>query len=228
MAKRKRRPPDGECTYCGKHGRRDWDHVPPKNLFAKHTKGLVKVPSCLDCNSGASKDDEYLREVLVLRHDLFEHPVAKQLYPKVLRSLRHPEKKGMLQSLLRRTTPVEMVSPAGLYLGNTGRYEIDPYRVSRVAERITKGLLWHHQKVRVLESYKVQAVLWEAVPETNRANLQPTITVFRSVPDHKVGDGRVFLYRYLIDPEEDAYASVWLLIFFGRVVFLSWVGKRPD
>ena len=228
MAKKKRRPPKAECVYCGKHGLRDWDHVPPQNLFPKHTEGLIKVPSCLKCNSGASKDDEYFRQVLVLRHDISEDPAAKELYPKVLRSLRHPKKKGMLRSLLRTMTPVEMVSPAGLYLGRTGRFEMDPYRLTRVAERIARGLLWHHHKVRLPDSHKVQAFLWDAVPEANRENLKPTLAIFGSVPDRKIGDGSVFRYRYLIDQDEDACASVWLLIFFGRVGFVAWIGRKPE
>ena len=47
------------CTYCGANATTR-DHVPPR-LLLEHPfpRNLRPVPSCLDCNQGASKDEEY-------------------------------------------------------------------------------------------------------------------------------------------------------------------------
>ena len=62
----------GECVYCGREAQLTSDHIPPKNLFPKpRPSNLITVPSCKRCNRSASKDDEYLRLVLVMREDVF-------------------------------------------------------------------------------------------------------------------------------------------------------------
>jgi hypothetical protein len=42
------------------------DHLPPQGLFAKGMPNKPWVPSCLDCNRGASKDDEYMQRLAML------------------------------------------------------------------------------------------------------------------------------------------------------------------
>ena len=65
------------CLYCGVPGELTNDHVPPKNLFPKPRPNiLVEVRACLACNGGASKDDEYFRQCLVLAEQIRGHSEA--------------------------------------------------------------------------------------------------------------------------------------------------------
>lgn len=65
----------GACIYCGREGPLTLDHIPPRALFAEpRPADLITVPSCQPCNVGFSKDDEYLRLVLTLKHDSYPHP----------------------------------------------------------------------------------------------------------------------------------------------------------
>ena len=83
----------GICVYCGKKTILTKDHIPPKNLFGQpRPNNLISVPSCLDCNSSFSKDDEYFRFSISIREDIFEE--AQDIYPKVMRSLQKPTKVG--------------------------------------------------------------------------------------------------------------------------------------
>ncbi len=106
---RKKRP-KGDCVYCGEFRSLTRDHVPPRNLFGrKPNANLVTVPCCSKCNGLASKDDEYFRRTLALRHDVSETPIGKQLAGAVFRSLRNPKQKAFTQSFLRGVKEREAV-----------------------------------------------------------------------------------------------------------------------
>jgi hypothetical protein len=71
------------------------DHVPPKNLFGKpRPSTLVTVPSCLECNRGASGDDEYFRTMVALRQDVNDTD-ARFARAAVIRSLARPQARGL-------------------------------------------------------------------------------------------------------------------------------------
>ena len=64
------------CTYCGKPKPETTNHIPPACLFpSPRPSDLITVPCCLDCNGGASKDDEYFRMMMVMRRDA-THPAV--------------------------------------------------------------------------------------------------------------------------------------------------------
>jgi 5-methylcytosine-specific restriction endonuclease McrA len=86
----------GICTYCGKTGAVTSDHPIPRSLFAKPRPVLITVPSCQDCNNGFSLNDEYLRLVLVSRHDTFKHPDAQSVWGAAMRGLSRPDHLGVV------------------------------------------------------------------------------------------------------------------------------------
>jgi len=75
------------CIYCQRNESSTGDHVPPRSLIRKaHRNSLVKVPACLECNNGFSKDEEYFRLIVVglLCHtseaeELFEGPISRSM-----------------------------------------------------------------------------------------------------------------------------------------------------
>jgi hypothetical protein len=148
----------GICVYCGGFRPITEDHIPPKALFRRPLPpDLVKVPSCTQCNGGASKDDEYFKTMMVLKERAGDHPDAAGLRDSVFRSFDNPRKRGFRRHIARITRPVNVRSPAGLYLGRTLAYDVDFRRLDRVVVRITRGLFWHHYGRRVPEDHLVES-----------------------------------------------------------------------
>jgi hypothetical protein len=57
--------PQNTCYVCGKPAT-SVEHVPPRSFFPKeHRTSLITVPSCNEHNQIKSKDDEYIRSILL-------------------------------------------------------------------------------------------------------------------------------------------------------------------
>jgi len=146
--------------FCGAADPSTWDHVPPKNLFNKPSPGnLIKVPSCSDCNVGASKDDEYLRLMMTLREDVSETPLAREPADSAMRALRRPEFRGLLSLLVSITEEMDVRTPAGIFLGRRGVYKPDLSRLYRVIARTVRGLFYDERRYPLPQSYGVKTYL---------------------------------------------------------------------
>lgn len=80
----------GECVYCGNITTLTQDEVIPKCLFSKPLPiNLIKVRACSTCNNKEkSKDDEFLRDLLLSDMNAVKNETAKTLFDnKVLRSI---------------------------------------------------------------------------------------------------------------------------------------------
>src|SRR5262249_42358969 len=140
----------GQCVYCGETAKVTPDHVPPKSLFlSPRPSNLITVPSCSTCNGGASKDDEYFKNINVLRNDVGSHREATQLLQDVLGSLRRPAQQRFTRAFLNKMSPVNLVSPSGLYIGRTMAMDVEGERVKRVLNRMIRGLFYQERKERL-------------------------------------------------------------------------------
>lgn len=222
---KKQKPLSGECVYCGKPAT-SRDHVPPRNLFpGPQPSALVTVPSCDACNQGASLDDEYFRLIVALRHDL-DHPDAKIARETAVRSLSRPEASGLRASFLLGTEFVDLVTPGGLYAGRSGLYEFDVGRLLRVVRRITLGLFYRETCRRLPDSYKASVWL-PSVMDTSASPLDGlrsmrsiATTLSASGPPKFIGN-RVLSYWWLPVANGDPNCTSWLMVFYGRVMFLA-------
>lgn len=219
---RRRRRVKGVCTYCGAPATTK-DHVPPKELFAKPRPTLVTVPSCESCNAGASLDDEYFRLAVAVRHDI-SHPDAFSVQQAVFRSLTRPEARGLLTSFLSTLQEVEIQTPGGLYLGRGGSYEIDPPRLCKVAERTALGLFYRDFGRRLADGYHATTYLPSAFEpsarETYSRLLGPMVgTLLKREPPRFVGRGVLSYWRAITADDSDV--SLWLLLFYERVAFVT-------
>ena len=100
MGKCKKKPEDlGECAYCPKPATMR-AQLPPQGLFANGMPNKPWVPSCLDCNRGASEDDEYMQgPAMLCGADACSD--ARDVEERFMRALEREEAKG-LQSEVRR------------------------------------------------------------------------------------------------------------------------------
>jgi hypothetical protein len=123
--------------------------------------GPIKVPSCLACNGGSSKDDEYFRLRIVARHDVGDHPGVSPVRDAALRGLARGEASRFRRAFLASVGRVELRTPAGVYLGSRLAYRVwssetacsDTEWVQDEADpAITRWLFIFHDAVPVLGS----------------------------------------------------------------------------
>jgi len=222
----------GECPYCGRTAKLTRDHVPPRALFgARPREQLMTVLCCSECNRAASLDDEYFRLNLALRDDLGQEPDIVEIIPAVLRSLQHPEAPGLRADFLRGVHNATVVTPAGLLLGSRLAHNVDLDRLGRVPSRIVKAMFRRHHGFRLPEAYEVYTCAASGLTDVGR-ELAAEIHQFFAplINTQPLSVGRVFSYWVAFDTN-DPNMSVWLMLFYRRVVFISFTishGATPS
>ena len=210
-----------QCTYCTSAATTD-DHIPPRCLFpTPPPRDLITVPSCQSCNNGSSQDDEYFRSRLVSRADVAEDVSAQEAVSRLLRSFRRPQTQGFTLSFARNLQWVDLVTPAGDFVGPAPAFAIEQ-RLSSVPSRIVKGLFFHHSGQRLAKEYGVRSFPLEQIQYSTverRAELErlvaPVVTI--STPRQI---GGAFTYWYSSLPE-DLNASAWVMLFYGKAWFIA-------
>jgi hypothetical protein len=219
MKLRRRSSVAGLCVYCSQRDAVTYDHVPPKSLFGKPRPRLVTVPSCLQCNLGASKDDEYFRTMIAFRHDL-DHPDASAAFDAAMRSLARPRAGGMRTALLNGLREVDVRSPAGLYLGRAGSYDVDVDRLDRVVRRTMLGLFYREIGRPLPRHYNARAFLLSQISPSGRAQIAAIVNTVQGARAPSFVGRRVLSYWWQRATDEP-HASAWLLVFYERVAWLG-------
>jgi len=223
--------PRSICAYCGASDNLTKDHIPPEQLFpSPRPSNLITVPTCGNCHSDTSKDDEYFRLKMCLREDVGNHPKARKDWDAIFRSLNRTEASGFRKSFFADIRSVPLSTPAGIFIGQRLGYDVDMIRIRRVVERITRGFyfvergspLGLHNEVRVHADEDLQQETKETLNDLNKNILFPLAAQTPKV----IGDN-VFSYRFHILDENPVY-SVWNLNFFGSVPFLCFSGPGTN
>jgi hypothetical protein len=163
--------------------------------------------------------------MMTLREDLRDG-AARWAADSAMRSLRRPEGRRLLQSLLRITEEVDLRTPAGIYLGRRGVYKPELARLYRVVGRTVRGLFYHEQGSPLPQTYGVVTYLlpddWDAERlETDVARTAIGIAEsLRARHSPRIIGRKEVLYSWETTPQ-DPYASAWLLIFYQRIPFLT-------
>src|SRR5438105_3023828 len=140
---RKKNRDRGPCVYCGKPATTD-DHIPPQTIFGdEKPPDRIWVPACDDCNRGCSKDDEYFKQISLMR-GIDNNSAADEVYRSVSRALNREQAKGMRRAFYERVGPLEVETPAGLYVSETAGCRMEKVRLNPVFNRIVRGLFWVH------------------------------------------------------------------------------------
>ena len=130
------------CAYCENPATTD-DHIPPQSLLPGVPKSKrPKVPSCEACNTGASDDDEHVRDLIVMYHSVSDTPQASVSLDSFYRAINNPKKRRYLANICRRIVEVEASSFQGILLGSQPGYSVDTARFQKTYERYIKGLHW--------------------------------------------------------------------------------------
>lgn len=215
-----------KCVYCGIRPGGTRDHVPPKALFPKpKPANLVTVPCCEECRAAQSVDDEYFKNIIVIRNDVAEHPAASQVLESVHRALARPQNHPFTKSLLRSAREVDMRSLGGLYLGRAASYSVDLSRLDKVIRRTMLGLFWYETGERLPDSCPSRVFCVEGIDSLDLA----AIAAFKRVIDQGLkGRPRVFgnkVFSYWFQRLGDrSHATLWVFLVYSRVAFLGFTG----
>ncbi|MFN8616585.1 MAG: hypothetical protein U0837_05775 [Dehalococcoidia bacterium] len=101
----------GICIYCGIEDEMTVDHIPPKCLFPGHVQDLLRVPSCSECNNGASQDDEYFRLMLTVNESAQGSVTLEAARDAVLRSMGREAAAGLRTQFFDSLMDVELKTP---------------------------------------------------------------------------------------------------------------------
>lgn len=103
---------------------------------------MVTVPICADCNRLKSKDDGYLRDIIVMDMNCSESIPAQNIFNgAVVRSMRKNHSHAV-KTAIRNFKPEPMFSPTGLFLGMAYSYPVDIVRLNKTLSLIVRGLYY--------------------------------------------------------------------------------------
>lgn len=215
--------PSQPCVYCGKQDADTVDHVPPRCLFKEpRPSNLHTVPCCRECNAGFARDDEYFRTVMAFRWDVADHPAAKPILQKALRSTGRSA--GFRELFTRTLEAAPIITHGGLYVEQGSRFEVDGGRIDRVLERIVRGLHYKKTGGALAPSARIACfadeVLLQADPRMRDELLRGWAPFTRSEPE--VFGDEAFLFFHRIEPSR--VRSAWLLVFFSKVIYYAVAG----
>lgn len=220
------------CVCCGATERITEDHLPPRCLFATSPASPVIVPSCMACNCGASKDDEYFRWALSFRLDVADHPEIDQVTKTTMRSLERPQAAGFRRSVIgsQGLRNVLIPTPYGSHVELGQGYEVDLRRLNRVARRVMLGLFAHEHGRRLPDTHEAftytERQLFD-LDETMRDALRQDCAVLQATPPRIIGEDVLsyWIGRDATEPNN----TLWALVFYQRVRFIGITRPRgPD
>ncbi|MHB8054412.1 MAG: HNH endonuclease, partial [Candidatus Aminicenantales bacterium] len=224
----------GECVYCGKLRPLTEDHIPPRCLFPKNLRNnLLKIPSCDEChgqNRQVSLDDENFRLMLINRDDVQDSIPIKDIRNSALRSLEKPFKRGFAKSFFSSTKIFDIFSRGGIYLGKGMSYTVDLNRLNRVAERIILGLFYHHKGYRLPDGWKAVAFETTGYRPSSKAKAQSLLDSLNRILANRnieVIEKDIFSYRFNF-ADDEPNGSMWLLIFYNRILFIGATLKHSN
>jgi len=191
-----------KCYMCDNDGT-TVEHVPPQCFFPEKKdlphgvnlrRNLITVPSCIEHNTKKSKDDEYVRFIVVSH--IGNNLVAANLFlTKILRAI---ERRPALRSVYNAETKA-IVSDgvkAMAFKVNTSRY-------NTTMQKIMRGLYFHHYGEQCSLKIMVQTPALLALKDCDpqmvinmKKTLMAKATSFLNESSDKYGDNpEVFYYQ---------------------------------
>ncbi|MXW77787.1 MAG: hypothetical protein F4Z57_02130 [Gemmatimonadetes bacterium] len=145
--------------------------------------------------------------------------------------MKRPDKRGWRRAFYDTVKQVDVQTPAGIYLGKTGAFDVDLDRVTRVVARIVRGLYYHQLGNRLSTETEVEAFAVDGLADLDEDGRKAVATIASPVmtaPEQIVGDQQTFRYQFRAVPEEPE-ATAWLLTFYDSTkCFAITLPRRLD
>jgi hypothetical protein len=109
------------------------------------------VPAHASCNSKASLDEEYLRDLLAQEAVKLGLPGAEALNDKVWRAWAGPGW-NRYQGFMKVARVLREFTPTGLYVGKALGISVDTTRVKSVCRKVARGIIYHDSGAFVQDS----------------------------------------------------------------------------
>src|SRR6266540_3122924 len=143
----------GFCVYCGQPATTR-DHLPPKCLLGDaKPNNLVVVPSCGQCNNGASRDDEYAMRIALVE-GTERTQAGRDVDKKFQRALAREESKGLRTAFVESLYPVDVVTESGLFVRQGFAFDLEWDRMTTLLDRLIRGYFWKLQNRRLPDGYR--------------------------------------------------------------------------
>ena len=229
LAKRGKKEKIGICVYCGEVRELTEDHIPPKALFPPELhKNLLRVASCVCCNTGASKDDEYLRTVIALSAKSERGPALKVISDAAIRSLKRPEAAGFRNSIVNGLQETFVKNSEGIIVPATFG-NVDLVRFDSVIKRIIKALFAFERGMRLPSGYKVLSYSTEGLTTMDKASGEKLAEQIKrtTATDVKAIGGQQFRYCSVYS-EPDTHCSFWVIAIYGFHYFIGSTSMRSS
>lgn len=212
--------PAEQCYICGEvipKAERSMDHVLPKGLFLPGRRdGVITLPTHRICNNSFANDDEYF-QLCVITAAAARSPQARQLWPKVVRSVHRPQARGLRKTVIEGLVRAPYQTPGEVYLGDLDVMTMEPARLQRVVDRIGRGIVAHETGVVLPRDWPVSSHLME---ETELDGWMDFLEIKSGIG---IGDGAV-VYKYKQLDGDARQGLVWLQ--FHQVLhFWCFVGR---
>jgi hypothetical protein len=209
------------CVYCRQAGTLDNpiedEHVIPKTLFrGPLPQDIVVVPACRNCNREKSKDDSYLRDMLILDDQVSKHPDQQWHVEKIYRAAQRKQSRvAWLAATKAQLKP--FITPGGIYLGDLWEIPLDEDRMTKIFSWIIRGLYYVlRQGERLPENYVSKVVRIKPGVDVN-----PILETFQKAKcngPYTIGNG--IFGCFFIFSEDDPGQTYWWMWFYSSIGFL--------
>jgi hypothetical protein len=207
------------CYKCGialTKINRTREHIPPKCFVRKENSGkLIIVPSCKVCNEGRSLYDEHFKNWITTAIGS-RNQEAKFIYEnKTKKSWEY--RPNIRYGLKNSRRKIDVLTPAGLYLGRQTYLYLDEKKGLPVIDSIAKGILWFNfNKSGLKMPYNIEP---QIIEDPNPAEQFINEIYTRSRLVNLIEN--VFQYRYLlIDYPNEGWIYCVFIRFYNEKVFL--------
>lgn len=226
----KRRPKPGKCVHCLKtFNDLTWDHVFPESWYPHTTKPNEykwKVPSCKNCNKeyGALENDLLIRLSICLESSA---PACAGIFDKGMRALDPRYAKSEKDRKFRQAKrekisrevwlgvaiPQKHLYPGfGLYtqlpLQEQGAISISSSSVSKLAEKIVKGIFYIEDNIFIEPPYRIDTFVLDG------KDAQPVLEAIKSFGSIYAREPGITVYRAVLP--EDHISSLFAIKIWER------------
>lgn len=203
------------CIYCGSPATTE-DHLPPRNIFPKNLRNwLVKVPSCLECNRGASADDEFFR-MFVAGFSSEHSSHAKSIFEGPIKRAAS-QRPALAHAFLGKMRPILAKSQSGIITGKAIGVKFtgsDWERFYSVIARTARGLYYSKYGLAIPDSYEVRVMFCD---DERIKQIAPVVRTLEPENEASV------IFRYAYGKAADGPSSVWVMNFYEKITFAAWI-----
>ena len=219
----KKRKLTNKCYLCGKEGACSRDHVPPKSLFPKEVRKIIKknlltLPAHSSCNNSFHQDDELFRNLIIAHSYTTEQGRLAWDNIVVPSFKKNPGARiELLKRFERRFIKDELL---GAYV-YTGVLKWEGSFIRKQIERINRGLYFHKFKQPLALNIPISYRLYD-----NINILSKIIQGFYEINIPQKWNHIIpgFFTYFFEMAEDDDRKGLSVLIFYDSLIFFCSIG----